>query len=79
MVFPELILEDQDLFASEDGYQGLLEHIPDAGIVRALREAWSEDPSRSSEDKWVDLKDQITKTSKGSALRVRFLLLVPVS
>jgi DNA primase small subunit len=70
-VFPELILVDQDCFASEDGYKSLLELIPDSGLVQDLRETWSEDPSRSSQDKWVNLKDRIKKYDRGSTQRVR--------
>jgi hypothetical protein len=77
-IFPELILVDQDCFASEAGYQRLLELIPDASIVQDLREAWSEDPTRSSQDKWMDLKGRIKKFyDKGSIQRVCFLCLVP--
>jgi len=73
-IFPDLILVDQDCFASEDGYQGLLELIPNAGLVEDLRETWLEDPSRSSQDKWMDLKGRIKKLSdKGSAQRVSSL------
>jgi len=69
-VFSELILVDQDCFASEAGYQSLLELIPDTGLVQDLREAWSEDPSRSSQDKWMDLKGRIKKLNdKGSGQR----------
>jgi DNA primase small subunit len=78
-IFPELILVDQDCFASQDGYEGLLELIPDVGLVQDLREAWSEDPSRSSQDKWMNLKGRIKKYDKESMQRVCFLCFVSVS
>jgi hypothetical protein len=72
-IFPELILVDQDCFASENGSESLLELVPDVGLVQDLREAWSQDPFCSSQEKWADLKDGIQKLcdKKGSAQRVR--------
>lgn len=70
-IFGELILADQDCFGSEEGYEALLQLLPDAKVVGNLRSKWSADPSRSSVDKWSDLKTQIKKCEKGSAQRVR--------
>jgi DNA primase small subunit len=79
-IFPDLILVDQDCFASEHGYDDLLKLIPDTGLVRDLREAWSEDPPLSSQDKWTNLKSRIKKLyDKGSTQRVCFLYFVTVS
>ncbi|KAF8917907.1 DNA primase catalytic subunit [Mucidula mucida] len=36
-IFSDLILADQDCFASEEGYEALLQLIPDASIVHTLR------------------------------------------
>ena len=58
-VFHDLILEDQDCFASEEGWQALLHLIPDKDVVKNLQEMWEDDPDRSSEDKWQDLEDEI--------------------
>ncbi|KAF8070333.1 hypothetical protein FPV67DRAFT_1755283 [Lyophyllum atratum] len=70
-IFSELVLTDQDLFASEEGYQSLLQQIPDSQLVMKLRDKWSEDPSRCSEDKWIDLKKEIRDSyEKGSAQRM---------
>lgn len=71
-IFPELILADQDCFASKDGYDGFLRLIPDARIVETLRSEWDDDPDRSSDEKWSDFKSQIKKYEKGSAQRVRW-------
>lgn len=68
-VFGELILTDQDCFASREGWEALLHLIPDAGIVKELREKWDADPHRSSSDKWADLKSQGRKY-KGTPRRV---------
>ncbi|KAF5386156.1 hypothetical protein D9615_002369 [Tricholomella constricta] len=68
-IFPEVVLSDQNLFASEDGYEALLEQIPDSQVVTSLRKTWSANPSRSSEDKWLDLKAQAKKFEKGSSQR----------
>ena len=75
-IFSELILVDQDCFASEAGTQDLLELIPDTGLVKDLSEAWSEDPSRPSEDKWMDLKSRIKKLNDRQ--RVCFFCFRPV-
>ncbi|CDO71109.1 hypothetical protein BN946_scf184844.g113 [Trametes cinnabarina] len=65
-VFHDLILADQNCFASEEGWDALLHLIPDKDIVQNLREQWAESPGRSSEDKWQDLEDEIAeKPSKG--------------
>ncbi|RDB25171.1 DNA primase small subunit, partial [Hypsizygus marmoreus] len=69
-IFSEIILTDQDLFSSEEGYETLLEFIPDAQAVKSLRSKWSQDPSRSSEDKWQDLKTIVKKSEKGSIERL---------
>lgn len=70
VVFSELILSDQNCFASEDGSEALLQLIPDTRVVECLRSSWSGDPFRSSGDKWNDLKSQIKKYEKGTSQRV---------
>ncbi|TFK25537.1 DNA primase catalytic subunit [Coprinopsis marcescibilis] len=69
--FTDLILEDQDCFASESGYETLLEFIPNATVVSNLRNAWEKDPERSSEDKWEDLKQQVKQVDRNSPQRVQ--------
>ncbi|KAL1948892.1 hypothetical protein VTO73DRAFT_10698 [Trametes versicolor] len=59
--FHDLVLADQDCFASEDGWEALLHLIPDRDVVRELREHWEAHPDRSSEAKWQDLEDQIAQ------------------
>ncbi|KAF9268808.1 prim-pol domain-containing protein [Marasmius fiardii PR-910] len=68
-LFSELILNDQDCFGSEEGYEALLNSIPDSKVAESLREQWSADPTRNSEDKWSDLKNQIKKYPKGTSQR----------
>ncbi len=63
-VFTELILEDQDCFATEEGYEALLKLLPVPDVVDALRTKWSADPTRASSEKWTDLKAQIKKSSE---------------
>jgi len=70
IIFSDLILSDQDCFATEEGYESLLHLIPDTRVVDALRTKWSAS-SRSSEEKWMDLKTQVKKYDKGSVHRVR--------
>jgi DNA primase small subunit len=71
-VFTDLVLEDQDCFASEEGYETLLEFLPVPSIVSALRQKWEADPERSSDLKWQDLKKEVSnETKQGSPQRVR--------
>ncbi len=62
-IFSDLILADQDCFASEEGYEALLQLIPDASIVHTLRTKWTADPDRSSSDKWEDFRALVKKAS----------------
>ncbi|TRM65582.1 hypothetical protein BD626DRAFT_567482 [Schizophyllum amplum] len=68
-IFAELVLEDQDCFGSEDGFEALLKLIPDSSIAAALGELWSNDPSRPSADKWDDIKKQMKKYERNSMPR----------
>ncbi|KIK21278.1 hypothetical protein PISMIDRAFT_681508 [Pisolithus microcarpus 441] len=63
-IFVSLVLDDQDCFASQEGWETLLQLIPDRSIVETLRNEWSQDPERPSAQKWEELKDLIT-TKKG--------------
>ncbi|KNZ77777.1 DNA primase small subunit [Termitomyces sp. J132] len=67
--FSDLILSDQNLFASKEGYETLLEQIPDSKTVSHLRAKWTDDPDRSSEDKWQDFKKEVKSYEKGSPQR----------
>ncbi len=74
-VFHELVLEDQDVFASEEGWKALLQLIPDNDVRNNLEEKWELNPGRSSENKWEDFMDEIEKDKKGWPVR----LVLPVS
>ncbi|TFK44518.1 hypothetical protein BDQ12DRAFT_701971 [Crucibulum laeve] len=67
-IFSDLILADQDCFGSEAGYEALLELIPDSGTVERLREKWTKDPNRSSEDKWSDFREIVRKKPESERL-----------
>ncbi|KAJ7188511.1 hypothetical protein C8R46DRAFT_23117 [Mycena filopes] len=69
VVFSNLILYDQDCFASEKGYEALLKLIPDARVVDALQAQWR-GSSASSEEKWKDFKTEIKHYKKDSSQRV---------
>ncbi|KAG6852322.1 hypothetical protein H0H87_010298, partial [Tephrocybe sp. NHM501043] len=69
-VFSDLILSDQNLFASQEGYELLLEQIPDLHTVSELRAKWVGEPGRSSEAKWQDFKKEVEAYEKGSSQRV---------
>ncbi|KAM5543486.1 hypothetical protein V8D89_002737 [Ganoderma adspersum] len=63
-VFHELILEDQDVFAAEEGWKALLQLIPDSDVRSNLEEKWELDPGRPSETKWDDFLDEIERDKK---------------
>jgi DNA primase small subunit len=69
-LFSSLILTDQNCFGSEDGYEALLQLIPDRSVVDNLRKKWEADPDRHSADKWGDLKSEVKRFDKGSSTRV---------
>ncbi|KAJ7782902.1 hypothetical protein B0H16DRAFT_1494788, partial [Mycena metata] len=69
VVFSELILYDQDCFASEKGWEALLKLIPDPRVVDALRTQWASSSS-SSQEKWKDFKSEIKHYKKESSQRV---------
>ncbi|KAJ2931320.1 hypothetical protein H1R20_g5863, partial [Candolleomyces eurysporus] len=71
--FSEMILEEQDCFGSEKGYEKLLDFLPDNKTVDALRSKWSADPSRDSSSKWSDLKAQIRNYEKASPIRAQLM------
>lgn len=54
-IFPALILREQNLFGTEEGYKELLRIIPDSNVVASLQSRWEDDPYSSSEAKWMDL------------------------
>lgn len=69
--FSELILDDQNCFGSQEGWEALLLLIPDRTAVDNLRAKWSNDPDRSSRQKWEDFKKQVRQYEKGTSQRVR--------
>ncbi|TFK48985.1 prim-pol domain-containing protein [Heliocybe sulcata] len=67
--FGDLILTDQDCFASEEGWQALLHLIPDQSVVQKLQDKWSSDSGRSSAQKWQDFKREVKGSSQRPALQ----------
>lgn len=63
--FTEIILEDQDCFAEEDGWETLLQLIPDLKIAKRLRERWEAKPL-SSKAKWAEVKSEAKKEVRRS-------------
>jgi len=59
-IFGDLILSNQNCFASEQGYEELLKAIPDSRVVETLRTKWVASPSRTSEEKWADLHKSLS-------------------
>lgn len=54
-IFGDLILQKQNCFESDEGYEELLKAIPDSKVADRLRTKWDANPQRSSESKWSDL------------------------
>ncbi|KAG9313457.1 hypothetical protein JVU11DRAFT_5781 [Chiua virens] len=71
-LFNPLILEDQECFRTEEGWDALLQLIPDHKIVDKFRTEWSKDPDRSSAQKWDELGTYIMK--EGDVSRLKCLL-----
>ncbi|KAH9836234.1 prim-pol domain-containing protein [Rhodofomes roseus] len=65
-IFHRLILEDQDCFAEEEGWETLLQLISEPSVTRRLRAKW-EIKSRSSEEKWEDVKRE-ARADKGGKI-----------
>ncbi|KAJ3848042.1 prim-pol domain-containing protein [Lentinula lateritia] len=57
--FDDLILQDQDCFGSQEGYETLLSLIPDAKLASRLREKWSQKPDSPSYIKWDEMRTEI--------------------
>lgn len=55
MEFSDLILQDQECFASEEQCNVLCELLADREAVANLRKKWS-NGDKSSEEKWDDVK-----------------------
>jgi DNA primase small subunit len=72
-IFSDLILEDQDCFLSTEGWEALLEMVPNSNIVSTLRDEWSRNPSIPSSQKWSELKAAIRKTDKTSTARTQLV------
>ncbi|KAF5325625.1 hypothetical protein D9611_000100 [Ephemerocybe angulata] len=62
--FSDIVLEEQDCFGSEEGYEKLLDFIPDKKIADALKKKWSADPHKPSSSKWIDLKNEVKALEK---------------
>jgi len=67
-VFAPLILYNQNLFATKEGYEDLLKMIPDAPLVQSLKKSWDDDPNLHSETKWMDLFKHTSKNVVGTDL-----------
>ncbi|KAJ3749220.1 prim-pol domain-containing protein [Lentinula detonsa] len=57
--FDELILQDQDCFGTQEGYETLLSLVPDVKMASRLRERWSQKPDSPSYVKWDEMKAEV--------------------
>jgi DNA primase small subunit len=72
--FNDLILDDQNCFASPEGWQVLLQLLPDTEHRLQLQEQWEMDPSRKSANKWSDIGTLMKEMSKEE--RVSLILFI---
>ncbi|KAI0701069.1 prim-pol domain-containing protein [Cytidiella melzeri] len=63
--FSDVILEDQDLFSSQDKWEEVLQLLPPGKIRSELKEEWGMDPTRASSDKWRDVREAVYALPKG--------------
>jgi DNA primase small subunit len=68
--FANLILLDQECFMSQQGWEELLQLVPNQSVVATLKREWERDPDRSSDDKWTDLQRQWKALPRGESERV---------
>lgn len=79
MLFNPLVLDDQDCFGTEEGWEILLQLIPDGEIVKKLRTEWTKDPARPSAQKWNELGRLVEKADDVSIILFLFLSLTDVA
>lgn len=72
-VFGDLILDDQDCFASEDGWRALLHLITEKTTVERLEKKWTAESMRSSDERWQDLKKEVKSWGKDSPQRANLV------
>ncbi|KAB5595833.1 DNA primase small subunit [Ceratobasidium theobromae] len=64
--FGDAILADQDVFSKSEGWQELLQLIPDKDIAEKFQGHWGSEGQEgsSSETKWVELRDAINEKKR---------------
>ena len=77
-VFHDLILADQDCFATEEGWKALVQLVPDHAVSSSLRERWEEEPDKSSEDKWEDFLAEVNEKRGKSNRNIQVRAVIPV-
>lgn len=61
--FSDIILDDQDLFASQEQWEDLIKLLPADNTRSELQDEWKMDPKRASLDKWEDVKQAVRDSS----------------
>ena len=64
IAFADIILDDQDLFASEAHWKELVKLLPSGGALDELADEWSMYPNRHSADKWRDVLEAGSGSNK---------------
>ncbi|KAI0641480.1 prim-pol domain-containing protein [Trametes meyenii] len=63
-VFHQLVLREQNVFKSQEGWEALLHLVPDPDVAQNLRDKWEDAPGRSSREKWQNLEDEFAAAAK---------------
>ncbi|CAG7849769.1 DNA primase small subunit; AltName: Full=DNA polymerase subunit A; AltName: Full=DNA primase 50 kDa subunit; Short=dPRI50 [Serendipita indica DSM 11827] len=79
--FMPIVLEDQDCFGSRQGWETLLELLPDREVVSNLRKKWEDEDEDDysskeqsiSERRWNDLRREVKAVAKGSTRRAALM------
>ncbi|KAJ1973778.1 p48 polypeptide of DNA primase, partial [Dimargaris xerosporica] len=61
--FSDLILRDQDILADEQQWSKVVKIIPDEAIRQQLRQQWSDNVSKSSQEKWEILDNVLAQAA----------------
>jgi DNA primase small subunit len=66
--FEDIILRDQDCFRDEKQAETLLSLLPTSEIdaIKKIKDTWEKNPTRSSERRWSDITEAMSKSKKRS-------------
>jgi DNA primase small subunit len=72
--FNDLVLKEQDCFATPEGWQLLLQLLPDTEYRLKLQRQWELAPARTSTEKWSDIGVMMKEMSKDERVSLRDII-----